>query len=280
MRSLYGPRSTGSADERKLPKCSAAGRRRVRPVPDPDGGGEWTPAELDEWTPPEVVVERDQLRAVMLIVGVILGVVSAAGPAGAAIATFAGTFVPGFLDKLRARRVRNATETALYAVDAAGLTPEEFLDRAVSDDRRHELLARALTIAQDAALAKKRKVLGYSLAAGVMGDDAKIDEETLFMRAVGDIDESHIRLLGLLLNPPPQGFGGWTADEIRVADPGLAEAMLALLGTLGLHGLVATEISNRAIPGAVSSTTIYDITPAGRHFLGRLADDAETLADE
>ena len=73
------------------------------------------------------------------------------------------------------------------------------------------------------------------------------------------------------------GFGGWSADQIRAADPGLAAGVLALLGTLDLHGLVATTISNRAIPAAVSSTTLYNITPAGQHFLGRLAADLETL---
>ena len=97
------------------------------------------------------------------------------------------------------------------------------------------------------------------------------------MRAVADVDEWHIRLLGVLLRPVSAGFGGWSVDQIRAADPGLAAGVLALLGTLELHGLVATTISNRAIPAAVSSTTLYNITPDGRHFLGRLAADTETL---
>jgi hypothetical protein len=70
------------------------------------------------------------------------------------------------------------------------------MDRAVANDRRHELFARSLRIAQDTALRDKRRALGRTLAAGVMGDDARIDEEQLFMRAVDDLDESHIRLLG------------------------------------------------------------------------------------
>ena len=244
------------------------GRHRVRSVTDTG----------DEWAPTEVEVQRDQQRAVKIVVAFILGITSAAGPVGAAVAGMTGPFFPNIVDKLRWRRVRNATETAVYAAETAGLDPEEFLDRAVSDDRRHELLARALIIAQDTALRAKRRGLGHSLAAGVMGDDAKIDEELLFMRAVADVDEWHIRLLGLLHRPMSAGFGGWSADHIGAADPGLAAGVLALLGTLDLHGLVATTISNRAIPAAVSSTTLYNITPAGRHFLGRLAADVETLA--
>jgi hypothetical protein len=234
----------------------------------------------DEWVPTEVDVQHDKIRAIKLMVAIVLGITSAAGPVGAGLAGFAGPFFEKIVNKLQGRRVRNATETALDAAQISGLTPEEFLDKAVSDDHRHELLARALIIAQDTALRSKRRALGYSVAAGVMGDDAKIDEELLFMRAVADVDEWHIRLLGRMLSHPPAGFGGWTADQLEMADPGLAGGVLALLGTLELHGLVATAISNRAIPSAVGSTTHYSVTAAARHFLGRLEADAETLATE
>jgi hypothetical protein len=234
----------------------------------------------DDWAPSEVEVRRDQVRAIKLLVAAVLGITSAAGPVGAGLAGFAGPFFENIVNRLHGRRVRNATETALDAARISGLTPEEFLDKAVSDDRRHELLARALIIAQDTALRSKRRALGYSVAAGVMGDDAKIDEELLFTRAVADVDEWHICLLGRMLNPLSAGFDGRTVDQLETADPGLAGTVLALLGTLELHGLVATGISNRAIPSVVSSTTYYSITPAGRHFLGRLAADAETLATE
>jgi hypothetical protein len=237
-------------------------------------------ADRDEWVPTEVEVQRDRVRAIKLLVAAVLGITSAAGPVGAGLAGFAGPFFEKIVNRLQGRRVRNATETALDGARISGLTPEDFLDKAVSDDRRHELLARALIIAQDTALRSKRRALGYSVAAGIMGDDAKIDEELLFMRAVADVDEWHIRLLGRMLNPPPAGFGGWTADQFETADPGLAGGVLALLGTLQLHGLVATAISNRAIPSAVSSTTYYNVTLAGRHFLGRLEADAETLATD
>jgi hypothetical protein len=109
----------------------------------------------DEWAPSEVEVQRDQQRAVKIVVAFILGITSAAGPVGAAAAGMTGPFFPNIVDKLRWRRVRNATETTIDAAKATGLDPEEFLDRAVSDDRRHELLARALIIAQDTALRAK-----------------------------------------------------------------------------------------------------------------------------
>lgn len=116
-----------------------------------------------------------------------------------------------------------------------------------------------------------------------MGDDTQVNEELLFIRAIADVDEMHIRVLQRMLNPSPAGFGGysWTADAIAAADPGLPEGVvLALLGTLELHGLVATAISNRSIPAAVSSVTTYSVTPLGRHFLGRLAADMETVVTD
>jgi hypothetical protein len=48
----------------------------------------------------------------------------------------------------------------------SGSSVEDLLEKAVSDDRRHELLSRVLGIAQDAALRDKRRALGRALAAG------------------------------------------------------------------------------------------------------------------
>jgi hypothetical protein len=105
------------------------------------------------------------------------------------------------------------------AADAAGVPLGEFMDLAVSDDRRHELFARSMRIAQDTALRDKRRALGRALAAGVMGDDARIDEELLFMRAVDDLDEMHLRLLGRarLLSDSQvyAGLAGWTPQHHR-----------------------------------------------------------------
>jgi hypothetical protein len=113
-----------------------------------------------------------------------------------------------------------------------------------------------------------------------VGDDAKIDEELMFIRAVADIAEWHIRLLRLLLREPPlaQYLGGWTPEQIASQDPGLASGVMSLLRTLELHGLVASKIVSRNTPIAASSWVVYSITPAGRDFLLRLEGDAETVA--
>ena len=176
--------------------------------------------------------------------------------------------------RLGRRRAEHAADTLLDAADAAGLHLSEFLDVAVSDDRRQELLTRALGIAQDASLRAKRRALGRALANGVVRDEARIDEELLFMRAVEDVDEMHIRLLGLMANPVPEPAPGWTSGMIERADPGLRGGVFALLGTLELHGLIVQLFPAAPIRGPHAGQIYHYITESGRFFLNRLADES------
>jgi hypothetical protein len=61
----------------------------------------------------------------------------------------------GRVRKLDRRRVDHEAETVMDGAEAAGIPLEEVIDRGVADDRRHELFARTLTIAQDTALRNK-----------------------------------------------------------------------------------------------------------------------------
>ncbi len=241
---------------------------------EPSAGGEPTEGE----------VRADQELAVQIFAASVLAPLNLLGSPGAVLATIAtpiATRIASFVVvKLSERRVRNAAETVVDAVEAAGVPLTQFTDMAVSDDRRHELLARTLTIAQDTALRDKRRALGRALAAGVMGDDAKIDYELLFIRAVADVDEMHIRLLSRMrATGPPAGKLGWDLMDIMNADPGLMIAASALLSALELHGLVARTVSTRIIPSATGTQTVYNVTPGGEAFLDRLTahpEDEET----
>jgi hypothetical protein len=99
------------------------------------------------------------------------------------------------LGSLRGHRSAHVAETLEDAAEAAGDPIGLFVEKAVADERCEELLARTLTVAQDTDLRDKRRALGRVLASGIAGDDAKIDDELLFVRAVADIDTPHIRLL-------------------------------------------------------------------------------------
>jgi len=218
-------------------------------------------------------------QAAQTIAAAVLGVVAVVGGppgviASVALSPVALSIASKTADKLAQRRVQHAAETVLDATEAAGLPLDEFTDAAVSDDRRHELLARSLTVAQDTALRDKRRALGRALAVGVMGDDAKIDVELLFIRAVADVDEMHIRLLSRLSEQGhPAGKLGWDLMDIMNADPGIMVAAPALLATLTLHGLAHEQVATRIVPSATGTQVFYNITPLGRAFLNRLADN-------
>lgn len=181
---------------------------------------------------------------------------------------------------LSQRRRSNATETLMDAATASSESLEEFVQRAVSDERRHELLARTLGIAQDTALREKRRALGRALAAGVAGDDARIDDELLFIRAVADLDTPHIRLLGLLGSEVAGGgvrsgnvlIRGWTEDAIVRASSGFSGVLRPLLSVLELHGLISDETaSSPAVQPGIGYS--YNITQQGQELLRRLVLD-------
>jgi hypothetical protein len=225
--------------------------------------------------------EADRDLAIQFATAALTGVASLAGTMPGAVATafqpIAAAIMTAAVQRLGKRRTEHAADTLMDAADAAGLPLGEFMDQAVSDDRRHELFARSLRIAQDTALRDKRRALGRALAAGVMGDDARIDEEMLFMRAVEDIDEMHIRLLGRMSSRD----GAWAHSDVPLADPGLTAGIGALLGALELHGLV-----REASPEEINQThtiryegehyIFYMVADAGRNFLARLAEGPET----
>lgn len=222
--------------------------------------------------------ERDWNLACQIVAGLFAGLLAAygVGPGviGATFAPVLASIMTSFR-RIGQRRVEHSAETLLHAADAAELPLDEFFGRAVSDDRHHELFTRTLTIAQDTALRKKRQALGHALAAGVMGDDAAIDEELLFIRAVEDIDTPHIRLLSRVASAHAQP-PGWSALRIIQADPGLANGVGALLGTLELHGLIAAT-APPITRGPNAGQTFYNITGQGQKFLDRLAEDAVDL---
>jgi hypothetical protein len=217
--------------------------------------------------------------AIRTAVAVVAGGAGLLGPDAGAAATALTPALEVVLTRvvgsLGQRRSQHAAETLEYGADAAGEPLEQFAEKAVADERRQELLARTLTIAQDTALRDKRRALGRALAAGIGGDDAKIDDELLFVRAVADIDTPHIRLLALMAGeriPPGQEsgsvfHGGWSLATIAARDPGLGEAVPALLATLESHGLIRTVQSSTPWQGARSA---YDVTDAGRTLLERL----------
>lgn len=159
------------------------------------------------------------------------------------------------------------------AADRAGMSPDEFAQAVVRDARHQEFSALALTRVRDMAQENRRRALAAAFAAAAHGEDAVLDEEFLFVRALSDLDAPHIRLLFRIrqTRPSPQGtdgevHGGWTQQDLRAADPGLAAALGPMLTTLTAHDLISAPRTWAEVGGDGS----YLVTARGDRMIGRL----------
>jgi len=243
------------------------------------------------WRMPEV--RRAEL-ARQVVVGLAAGVTASyAGPVAGAVASGAAPAVLVGLDfisaTIGARRLEHAAETLGDAADETGAkTPEEFIEfvkAAVRDERHQELLARALTIAQDTAMRDKRRALGRVLASAADETGTKVDDEMLFIRVLADLDPPHIRCLRIMATQPPQldainrqrlavgepAVRQWHPSDIAGQDPGLKETVWALLPVLARNHLIT---GGHEVITWAGREPEYVITPYGEHMLARLAEPA------
>jgi hypothetical protein len=199
------------------------------------------------------------------------------GPGAGAVAAGAAPLVLAGLDYVSAiigpRRLDHAAQTLTDGAEMFGAKTREefkaFVEAAVSDEEHQELLARALTIAQDTAMRDKRRALGRALAAAASDTGTKVDEELLFIRIVADLDEPHIRLLRLMTTPP---LRQWPPSRILEEDPGLTSPW-ALLSVLARHQLISGGYE--VLPPRGEIRPDYTITEYGEWFLTRLAEPEE-----
>ena len=152
--------------------------------------------------------------------------------AGAGLTPILDDALGHIFDWVDSHRRENAAETLTDAAEEFGAeTPEQFIkfiEDAVSDPEHQELLARALTIAQDTAMRDKRRALGRALASAVAETGTTVDDELAFIRTIADLDPADIRALRLTNTVPEhllaKGYDAkqWYPWSIGQADPGLA----------------------------------------------------------
>ncbi len=241
---------------------------------DESEAGDAEVAVLNEYEITDADRDRDWGLAIQVVAGFFAGLLARYGVAPGVMGAMFQPVVAQVLDAFRSigrRRIKHSAETLLDAADAADLPLPEFVSRATATDARHELTARVLLAAQDTARRDKRRALGRALAAGVV-DDARIDEELMFVRAMDDIDAWHIELLDHMANnaaPSP----GWSALTAVEAVPIIADVVNAVLGALELHGLIAPTLPQIS-RGPNAGQAFYNITNSGRRFLDRLHEEA------
>jgi hypothetical protein len=80
--------------------------------------------------------------------------------------------------------------------------------------------------------------LAEALANGLLDDLARVDESHLVIRALGDLDEPHIRLLGRIAHSQES----LTIDDVAGHLPGLSPAAaMTMVATLDRHALLMSD---------------------------------------
>ena len=226
-----------------------------------------------------------------VVVNIAAGLAGYMGPGAGAAAAGAAPLVLVGLDYISstigARRLDHATETLTDAANELGAetTGEfiEFVKAAVSDEDRQELLARALTIAEDTAMRDKRRALGRVVAQAANDTGTKVDKELIYLRVLADLDEPHVRLLRVMSTRPPyqdafnqqvEAIGHdpirqWYPSALCLADPGLADVVWSLLPVLNRHGLIS---GGQDVLTPAGHEPEYAITRYGEWFLTILAE--------
>lgn len=207
--------------------------------------------------------------------------------AGAAFTPMLEDALGHIFDRVDSHRRDNAAETLTDAADELGAeTPEQFMkfvEDAVSNPEHQELLARALTIAQDTAMRDKRRALGRALASAVAETGTTVDDELAFIRTLADLDPPDIRVLRLTNTVPEhlraRGYEAkqWYPWSIALADPGLANSAWTSFRVLEQHGLVWSS-GDQLTPSGHQPE--YQITSLGEYFLARLADPEPQDAEQ
>lgn len=193
------------------------------------------------------------------------------------------------LGRLSAKRRERVAETLTDAAKELGGDTAEQLRRlteaAASDETYQELLARALTIAQDTSMRDKRRALGRALANALDDTGTRVNNEIAFTRMLADLDPVHIRVLKIMSRRPkhldpiaarmnaaddPKAIRQWYEWSIVDADPGLEGAAYGALRVLERHGLI-WDRGEQLVPPPHGMQHEYQISPYGDYLVDRLA---------
>ena len=187
-----------------------------------------------------------------------------AHPSLAVAVAAAGPLALGAVDELleRSHDRRRAKAAACLAVASNQLgEPVDELMARLSDPGREMLAELALDASCTTATLEKVFALGCALADGLDADGARLDAISLIVRALGDLEVPHIRIMDFLAGGPrtlghPAGVPGYraaadpshrgvqvraqafTRREVELSFPGYGVALDGVLAVLLRHGLI------------------------------------------
>ena len=134
-----------------------------------------------------------------------------------------GIFVAGavpILDEMQSRWLRRERQKVGQAiqvgVDKTGLSADDFLKELTRDDLRLALLSEALSAAARTAVDAKIRALGVALANGALSnDDARLDEERIWVQILAEVEAPQLRVLHVLNadKPAAESHFTWLYDQ-------------------------------------------------------------------
>jgi hypothetical protein len=215
------------------------------------------------------------------------------GPIGSVVGAAAG---PGLARGLRAlgdhyvsrRRVR-AERLIKLAARLAGIEPDVLVRRLCGSPELEDLFVRTFRAAAEDSAERKLVALARSLSASVAGGTSQIERETLFVRAIAELDEVHIDVLDQFTwtsNALGLGDGSSEFDtslpalnsaQVHMAMPELEDIIDSILATLVRQGLLSYSTPTLPAFGGGPSISQWALSPFGRLVLDRLAVIREVL---
>lgn len=169
---------------------------------------------------------------------------------------------------LETRRVR--VETAYdVGCDVANKSREELAVLAIQDDRRIDLLTAALEAAATSDDERKIRVLGRSMALGIIAtDEAKVDEHLRVVKTLAALDSVDVRVLEIMradTSTWQKRGGSEGAPAVADVAPAVEPIIDAIFARLSMHGLITDESAGEGL--------IWGGSPWRMTVFGRLCTD-------
>lgn len=204
------------------------------------------------------MTDDDRNNPIAIATGEALGALAGAGiggPEGAVVGAVAADPLVRLAgrawDELRGRREESVAVLIQQTADNLDEDPIVMVEQALASEQGSRLLQEALQVAASTLQRQKIDALARALAIG-LDDGTKVDEESLVIRALADLEPVHVFVMDKL---DERGRHGLTASAIRSAmapdpfeDPNFRtsfDVTAALLAVLQRHGLVAETEGQR-----------------------------------
>jgi uncharacterized protein YqgC (DUF456 family) len=188
-------------------------------------------------------------------VGGLLGAALGApfGPFGVVAGAAVGAVAEDYVKLYAADRARRVRAMSVVVSEVAGNSSDELDSAILGDERKRELLARAIEEAARSIEDQNIRLIAHAFVTGALSrDPAAVDDAMLAIDVARQLRAPHWRLISTLVRASPMGGidptnedlvtryqFAWTRKEILQADPGLERAFDHLIGQLTSLGLVS-----------------------------------------